>query len=113
MSIDWHIPIGTLVVVGLQLVLTVVGTLRALQRIEKSIDARFAHFELSLNTFKEGDIRELRTSVQRLETGQDEWTKALRARTHEHANEINLLKLKVDRLERPGHYPARSDERES
>ena len=90
--------------IGVQFVAGVVAMLRAFASIERSIDSRFSEIKLAMNTFKEGDIRDLHGRLTRLETGSDEWTRALRTRTHEHANEINELKLKMDRLERPGHY---------
>ena len=49
-------------------------------------------------------VRDLAHRVSKLKSGQDEWTKSLRTRTHELANEVNALVLKVDRLER---LPAR------
>lgn len=36
-----------------------------------------------------------------LENGQDEWTKALRQRTHDLASDVQKLTLDVDRLRRP------------
>jgi len=50
-------------------------------------------------------VKDLVRRVTTLEGGQDEWTKSLRARTHELANQVNELMLKVDRLERPNHKP--------
>lgn len=49
----------------------------------------------------EQNIKDLGHRVSTLETGQDEWTKTLRHRTHELGNHVNDLVLKVDRLERP------------
>lgn len=49
----------------------------------------------------EQTIKDLGFRIGTLETGQDEWTKTLRARTHELGNHVNELVLKVDRLERP------------
>jgi hypothetical protein len=46
-------------------------------------------------------INDLTHRVATLESGQDEWTKSLRERTHELANDVHTLVLKVDRLERP------------
>ena len=46
-------------------------------------------------------VEDLSHRVQKLEAGQDEWTKTLRDRTHELANKLQDLALKVDRLERP------------
>jgi hypothetical protein len=56
---------------------------------------------LGLITTGERHVEDLATRVQRLETGQDEWTKTLRERTHELAGKLQALALKVDRLERP------------
>lgn len=49
-------------------------------------------------------VDDLTHRVTTLESGQDEWTKSLRNRTHQIASELQVLVLKVDRLERPGHY---------
>lgn len=46
-------------------------------------------------------VTDLTHRVGTLENGQDEWTKSLRTRTHELAEKVNTLMLKVDRLERP------------
>ncbi len=56
---------------------------------------------LSLIATGERYVEDLAHRVQRLESGQDEWTKQLRDRTHELANKMQELALKVDRLERP------------
>lgn len=101
MHLDWSLPIGTLILFGVQFVVGLVAILRTAASIEKSIEGRFTEIKLAMNTFKEGDIRDLQGRLTRLEMGSDEWTKALRERTHEHANEINAMKMKIDRLERP------------
>lgn len=49
----------------------------------------------------ESTISDLAHRITTLESGQDEWTKALRVRTHELSNDVHTLVLKVDRLERP------------
>ena len=49
----------------------------------------------------EASIKDMGARVTTLETGQDEWTKTLRERTHELSQHVNELVLKVDRLERP------------
>lgn len=49
----------------------------------------------------ESGVTDLTHRVGTLESGQDEWTKSLRSRTHELADKVNVLMLKVDRLERP------------
>jgi len=95
---------------AVQFVVGIVVVMRALAAIEHSINRRFAEMTLKLNTFEIGDLRELKTSVKRLESGQDEWTKTLRERTHELVNEVNVLKIKVDRLERPEGYQRRHDD---
>lgn len=103
--VDFTVPVTWIVALVLQTIGLIVSLLLAWRRIERSIDSRFHDFSLLLKGVTDGDIRELRASVQRLETGQDEWTKTLRQRTHDLSDEVNVLKLKVDRLERPGHYP--------
>lgn len=109
MRLDWTIPITTLVILAIQMVVGTWVAARALRAIERGIDDRFNAFGMLLNTFKEGDLRELKTSVTRLECGQDEWTKALRERTHDLANYVNALTLRVDRLERPDRHDRRDD----
>jgi hypothetical protein len=59
------------------------------------------HDLTSMLTKIEGYVMDLTHRVTTLESGQDEWTKALRQRTHELANDLQTLVLKVDRLERP------------
>jgi hypothetical protein len=54
----------------------------------------------------EAGIRELSHRLTMVESGQDEWTQSLRKRTHELADQLQILVLKVDRLERPGAHPA-------
>ncbi len=49
----------------------------------------------------ESTVKELSHRVGTLESGQDEWTQSLRKRTHELAEQLHVLVLKVDRLERP------------
>ncbi len=71
---------------------------------QRAIDNKLAQLDVSLATFRgdmKSDLRDLGTRVGRLETGQDEWTKTLRQRTHDLAEELNVVKMKVDRLERP------------
>lgn len=70
-----------------------------------SINKSFGEIALQINTLLEGDVRELQSRVGRLESGQDEWTKTLRHRSHDLAGRIDVLTLKVDRLERPGAWP--------
>ncbi len=102
---DWTIPIGTAVLVIGQFVAGIVAIMRVMASVEKAIEKRFTEIALTLNTFKEGDIRELQGRLVRLETGADEWTKALRERSHAHANDINVMKMEIDRLKRPSRWP--------
>ncbi len=99
MHFDWTIPAGTMLLILGQIVGGVWIVSRSLHALEKAFDERFADFALLLNTFKEGDLRELKNSVKRLESGQDEWTQTLRTRTHSLGETTQTLVLKVDRLE--------------
>lgn len=108
MHLNWEIPIGTIAMFGLQFVIGLVAILRAFAALEQSIDTRFNQISLELNTFKEGDIRDVQGRITRLEMGADEWTKVLRLRTDEHSKDLNDIRLKIDRLERPERYERRS-----
>jgi hypothetical protein len=68
------------------------------QRQFLSTSESFGKIGLQINTILEGDVRELQTRVSRLESGQDEWTKTLRQRTHDLAGEVNALRLAVELL---------------
>jgi len=109
MHIEWNIPVGTIILVGIQFLAGIIGMMRAFAAIEKSIDSRFNEMKLTVAGLKEGDMRELQGRISRLETGADEWTKTLRERTHEHTNQINVLMLDIDRLKRPERYRRAED----
>lgn len=109
LAVDWTIPVSTIIVLAVQFAGGLVAIMRAFASIEKSIDGRFNEMTLKLNTFKEGDLRDVMSRLARLETGADEWTKALRERTHDHANQLNALTLEIDRLKRPINYDRRGD----
>lgn len=117
MTFDWTISVGSLVVVIVQLV-AMVG---AYYGLKADIAALASNLALAVITEKtsrqssvdglkfdlmqliaasEGAIKELSHRIGTLESGQDEWTKALRKRTHDLADQMNLLVLKVDRIER-------------
>lgn len=64
----------------------------------QSTNESFSKIGLQINTILEGDVRELREQVRRLETGQDEWTKTLRQRTHDLADEQNKMRLEFELL---------------
>lgn len=63
-----------------------------------SINESFKNIALQINTILEGDVRELQARVQRLESGQDEWTKTLRQRTHDLGNELQTMRLELELL---------------
>lgn len=104
MNFNWNIPIGTAILIAAQFVGGVFILMKVWSSIQHVIESRFQQFELMLNTFKEGDIRELRGDIKTLKTGQDDWTKELRQRTHDLSTEVQLHKMKIDRLERPDRY---------
>lgn len=64
-----------------------------------NVTEEFNKMSLQINTILEGDIRELRGRIVTLESGQDEWTKTLRSRTHELANKVENLSLRFVLLE--------------
>ena len=99
MHVDWTVPLGTLGLLVLQFIGCIVAVLRMVAALERAIDNRFADIKLLLNTLTEGDIRELRNRLTKLESGQDEWTRALRQRTHDLADGMQTMVLKIDRLE--------------
>ncbi len=55
---------------------------------------------LSLITAVEIAVKDLTRRIGTVESGQDEWTKSLRLRTHDLADKLQMLVLKVDRIER-------------
>jgi len=120
--VEWSIPAGTVALIGVQTIGFAVGVAKASLSIQRAIDKKFTEHDLSFASVRSefykgqadhkaqfleslnkcgGDIRDLAHRVQTLEAGQDEWTKSLRRRTHELANQLNDVVLKVDRLERP------------
>lgn len=94
------------------LVATIVGAYWKLQRsfdkrfedVTAEFTKRFEEFRLQLNTLVEGDVRELRARVTRLEENQNEWLKVMRDRNNDLSSEVQRLVLRVDRLERPGSH---------
>lgn len=100
-TLNWSIPIGSIL---LWLSQTAVVCLVAFVAFQRAIDRKFAAFDVLMVSFRgdvKSDVRDITRRLSSLETGQDEWTKTLRARTHELAEQVNVLGLKVDRLERP------------
>jgi hypothetical protein len=56
----------------------------------------FKQVGLQINTIMEGHVRELQQRVTRLESGQDEWTKELRQRTHDLAGKVDQLGFAIE-----------------
>lgn len=117
MTFDWTVGVGTLMAIGVQIVLMIgayyglkadnaaLASNLALAIITEKTDRQSAHaslkFELiNMVTSIDTAVKELSHRVGTLECGQDEWTKALRKRTHDLANDINALVLKLALLER-------------
>jgi hypothetical protein len=73
------------------------------ERIDRQGETNTLH---GLCSKLEAGIRELSHRLTMVESGQDEWTQSLRKRTHELADQLQILVLKVDRLERPNSHPA-------
>lgn len=115
---NWQGMIGLAIVV----IVNLVALVSAYYGLKADNAATAAHLDLSLTTERadrkmevinlkstvidlvniaELSIKDLARRVTTLEAGQDEWTKSLRERTHELANQVSDLVLKVDRLERP------------
>ncbi len=63
-----------------------------------TMNENFKQVGLQINTILQGDVRELRGRVERLESGQDEWTKELRQRTHDLAEHVNKLGFAIELL---------------
>lgn len=117
MTFDWTISFGT-VLLGLGQLVILVGayyglkadnqnlaSALALQMLTEKTERISAAVQLKADFMQllaamDVAVKDLTHRVGTLEAGQDEWTKALRKRTHELANDINKLVLKVDRLER-------------
>lgn len=124
MTIDWTISIAT-IVSGITTVAMLVSLYFGLKT---AITAQGANLTLSMTNLRseftlvnittkddvlkqvskvDSEVRDLSHRVSKLESGQDEWTKTLRERTHELGNQVQALIMKVDRLERPQAGPER------
>lgn len=101
MTLDWSIPIGSIFAWTAQTAFAMIIAFFAFQR---AIDSKFASFDLSMEKLRgemKSEVRDITRRLSSLEAGQDEWTKTLRGRTHELAEHLQVVQLKVDRLERP------------
>lgn len=108
MTFDWSINLGTIVMLGGTIV-AVVSAYWSLDRrsetrfsvLSTGMGEKFTVLQLQIAGLMEGDIRELRGRVVLLESGQAEWIKTIRERTHSLSNDLNKALLMIDRLERP------------
>lgn len=84
---------------------------------EAKTDATKAHSDLKEETLRalsrvESNVRDLATRVNSIETGQSEWIKTLRDRTHDLSGQVDALNLKAELLangvlpKKPGHEQA-------
>lgn len=71
----------------------------------QKVSGQFDTMAVQVNKILQDDVVELRAKLSKLESGQDDWTKELRERTHELAKvadkqgyEIELLKVKCKHL---------------
>ncbi len=117
MVIDWQIV--SFIVAGIINLAAIFGAYYGLKADNASLGAKLELGLLTERTARQTDqtalrseallkfqaaelsIRDLGARVATLETGQDEWTKNLRERTHDLSKQVQVLVLKVDRLERP------------
>jgi hypothetical protein len=128
MTFDWTVSFGT-VLLGFTQVVFAIGAYYGLKadnqrtsndsaaayaRLASALDLKMlteqtdrltATVELKSDLMKligavDTAVKDITHRVSTLESGQDEWTKALRKRTHDLANDLNNLVLKVDRLGR-------------
>lgn len=65
-----------------------------------TMNESFKEVGLQINTILQGDVRELRGRIERLESGQDEWTKELRQRTHDLGGKVDKLGFEIEMLKR-------------
>lgn len=103
--IQWTpIPVGTVLLFVFNAFSALVAGVLAYGKFQRVLDAKFAAFALQLTNVKSAlvlDLADITHRLGTLETGQDEWTKTLRQRSHDQGNEINTILLRLDRLERP------------
>lgn len=64
----------------------------------ETIRGDFKLITLQINTILEEDVKELRLRLGKIESGQDEWTKKLRDRTHALGNSLEKLGYEVELL---------------
>lgn len=68
----------------------------------REIDQKIVTMGTQITTIMEGSIKDLQGRVQRLESGQDDWTKELRQRTHDLAARVDQLGFAIE-LIKAGH----------
>lgn len=59
------------------------------------VTSQFNEMAIQVNTILQGDVRELRLRINKLESDQNEWIKTLRDRTHELTTQMNRIVLDV------------------
>lgn len=122
LTVDWTIPIGVIFLALVQIAGFVLAAARIYYGMREFVTAKFNTLNLDLVTWKTqqltdinglkallladiarlaSDARDANGRIERIEAGSDEWTKTIRERTHDLANQVNTLILRVDRLERP------------
>lgn len=65
-----------------------------------SINDNVSRLSGQIATIMEGYIHDLQRRVTRLESGQDDWTKELRARTHELGNSQQAMHVEIELLKK-------------
>ena len=65
-----------------------------------SINESFTKIAIQINTILEGTVRRLEDRVGRLESGQDDWTKEIRQRTHDLGNVAQRLTWEVEAMKK-------------
>lgn len=65
-----------------------------------SINESFTKIAIQINTILEGTVRRLEDRVGRLESGQDDWTKEIRQRTHDLGNVAQRLTWEVEAIKK-------------
>ena len=108
MKFDWTVTFGSLLTLA-GFVISIIVAYYTMQRdidarlsaMATKVDKQFSDLNVRLAEIFEGDIRELRGRIVELEIGHKSIVKELVDRSHKLSDEVNLLLMKVDRLERP------------
>ena len=68
--------------------------------LQKRISEMETSFKMSLNAVMFGDLRDYGNQIAQIREGQTEWHRTLRRRTHELANFMNSIVLRISLMER-------------